>query len=362
MNILFFNFRDIKHSGSGGSEVVLHRIAENWAKKGHKVTIFTSFEPRNLPEEELNKVKVIRRGGRYTLYIEAIKWWFKVGRRAGFDVVVDMVNTLPFFTPLYIRGPKIVAFFHQLARNVWFYETRFPISLIGFLIEPLYLLIYRNISTIAMSESTRSDLIKFGFCNVTVIPEAIDEAPLSRLPSKSSEPTLLFVGRMVPSKRPLYVYEAFKLLSGDFPKSRLVFCGSGVPKVMQNLRSKIKNDGFEKRVLLAGWVKGEEKKKYMREAWTIAVTSVREGWGLIVTEANSQGTPAVVYNIHGLRDAVRNGETGIVTYPSPEALAEGIRLLWSNPKLYKMMQKKAWEWSKEFSWGKTAKGAMKVIL
>lgn len=99
----------------------------------------------------------------------------------------------------------------------------------------------------------------------------------------------------------------------------------------------------------------------MREALVIAVTSVREGWGLIVTEANSQGTPAVVYNIHGLRDAVRDGETGIVTHANnPEALAEGIRVLWNNPTLYEMMREKAWEWSKEFSWEKTAEAAMRV--
>jgi glycosyltransferase involved in cell wall biosynthesis len=362
MNILFFNFRDIKHSAVGGSEKVLHRIAENWVKKRHEVTIFAPCESRNVAEEEIEGVKIIRRGGRYTLYIHAILWWFREGRHKKYDVVVDMVNTIPFFTPLFVRGPKLVAFFHQLARPVWFYETRFPISLIGYLLEPLYLQVYRKTPTIAMSPSTRADLVGLGFQDVTVIPEAIDEIPISKLPKKPKEPTLIFVGRMVPSKRPAHVYKAFKILSSEFPKSRLVFCGSGVPKVSEELREAARQDGLGKRVYLAGWVKGEEKKKYMREAWTIAVTSVREGWGLIVTEANSQGTPAVVYNIHGLRDAVRNGETGIVTHTTPEALAEGIRMLWKHPKLYKMMQKNAWEWSKGFSWNKTANAAMRVLL
>jgi len=341
--------------------VVLHRIAENWVKKGHRVTVFAPLEPKLVRQEEINKVKIIRRGGRYSLYLEAIKWWFSEGNKNKYDAVVDMINTIPFFTPLFVRGPRVVAFFHQLARNVWFYETRFPISLFGFLLEPLYLQIYRKTPTIAMSPSTKNDLVKLGFKNVTTIPEAIDEKPIGKLPKKPKNPSLLFVGRMVPSKRPIHVYQAFKILSKEFPKSKLVFCGSGVPKVIQSLKGSIVKDGLEKRVKIAGWVKGEEKKKYMREAWTIAVTSVREGWGLIVTEANSQGTPAVVYNIHGLRDAVRDGETGIVTHTSPEALAEGIRLLWNNPKLYKMMQKKAWKWSYEFSWRKTSNEAMKVI-
>lgn len=361
MDILFFNFRDIKHSAAGGSEVVLHRIAENWVKKGHKVTIFTAKEEKTPAEDKINGVSIIRRGGRYSLYIEAVKWWLREGKNNKYDVVVDMINTIPFFTPLFVKNAKVVAFFHQLARNVWFYETRFPISLFGFLLEPLYLQLYKNIPTIAMSPSTKNDLVKLGFKNVTIIPEAIDTKPVSLLPSKPADPLLLFVGRMVPSKRPVHVYEAFKILSKEFPKAKLVLCGSGVGKVIKNLELRIKNDGLEKRVKLAGWVQGEEKRKYMQQAWSIAVTSVREGWGLIVTEANTQGTPAVVYDIHGLWDAVKNGETGIVTHSSPQALAEGIRVLWNNPELYKMMRKNAWEWSKSFSWEKTSNEAMQVV-
>ena len=49
----------------------------------------------------------------------------------------------------------------------------------------------------------------------------------------------------------------------------------------------------------------------MAEAHVLLMTSVREGWGLVVTEANACGTPAVVYNVPGLRDSVRNEETGL---------------------------------------------------
>ena len=253
MNILFFNFRDIKHSAVGGSEKVLHRVAENWVKKGHKVTIFTAFDHsaaygKNQPDgvgehpkgvrgfhpsgggavDEIAGVSIIRRGGRYTLYAQAIFWWFREGRQRKYDVVIDMINTIPFFTPLFVRGPKLVAFIHQLARSVWFYETRFPISLIGYLLEPLYLQLYRKIPTITISSSTKADLVGLGFRDVTVVYVAIDEIPVSKLSKKPKEPLLLFVGRMVPSKRPTHVYEAFKIF-------RLIFSSFCLAKFLSIL-------------------------------------------------------------------------------------------------------------------------------
>jgi glycosyltransferase involved in cell wall biosynthesis len=73
---------------------------------------------------------------------------------------------------------------------------------------------------------------------------------------------------------------------------------------------------------------------------------VKEGWGLIVTEAASQGTPAVVYDVDGLRDSVRNGETGLVTRTNtPAELAANINVLLSQPNLYAHTRASGWEWS-----------------
>ena len=38
---------------------------------------------------------------------------------------------------------------------------------------------------------------------------------------------------------------------------------------------------------------------------------MREGWGLVVTQANAMGTPAIGYDVPGLRDSTRYDETGI---------------------------------------------------
>jgi len=79
----------------------------------------------------------------------------------------------------------------------------------------------------------------------------------------------------------------------------------------------------------------------------LAVTSVKEGWGLVVTEANSQGTPAVVYNVDGLRDSVRHNHTGIICRKNnPDELARQINRLLTNTSKYQQIRRRAWQWSR----------------
>jgi glycosyltransferase involved in cell wall biosynthesis len=99
-----------------------------------------------------------------------------------------------------------------------------------------------------------------------------------------------------------------------------------------------------------GTVSKEEKIALMQRSWLIAAASVKEGWGLTVTEAASQGTPAVVYNVDGLRDSVKDGKTGIVCKANtPENMAENILKLLENKEEYARLRKAGWEWSKEIN-------------
>src|SRR5258706_15516364 len=86
--------------------------------------------------------------------------------------------------------------------------------------------------------------------------------------------------------------------------------------------------GVADHVVFFGGVSEEKKLELMRRAHVLLHASVKEGWGLVVVEAASQGTPAVVYNVSGLRDSVKNGETGIVLKEnSPFHLAQEALLL-----------------------------------
>ena len=82
-------------------------------------------------------------------------------------------------------------------------------------------------------------------------------------------------------------------------------------------------------------------------------TSIREGWGLNVIEANALGTPAIVYPVGGLVDSTLHGQTGIVTREeTPESVADSVLALLNKPAEYDRLRVNAWERSKTFAWQK----------
>src|SRR5437879_8219840 len=93
----------------------------------------------------------------------------------------------------------------------------------------------------------------------------------------------------------------------------------------------------------------------MTEAHVLLMTSVREGWGLVVTEANARGTPAVVYDVPGLRDSVRNEQTGLVVPPRPKSLSDAMVRVTSDPGLYDRLAAEGQRWSVTFSFDESAR-------
>lgn len=225
MNILIYNWRDIKNPASGGAEVLTHEIAKRLVLKGHKITLFTSAFAGCNKNESIDGVDIIRSGGRFTVYLNAPKFYKK---HAGeYDVVVDEINTRPFMTPDFVKdGTPVVALIHQLAREFWFYEMPFPINWIGnHILEDRWLKNYIDIPTITVSQSTKNDLIDLGFKDITIIPEGINFKPLPDVPEKEKKPTLIFVGRMGHAKLPDHVMEAFAYIKKSIPDAKLWMVG-----------------------------------------------------------------------------------------------------------------------------------------
>ncbi|GFP25551.1 hypothetical protein HKBW3S43_00631 [Candidatus Hakubella thermalkaliphila] len=363
MRILILNWRDIKNPKAGGAEVVTHEIAKRWVQWGHEVTLFTAEFPGATPEEEFEGVHIIRRGKQYSVHYEAFRH-YRRHLRGLFDVVIDEINTIPFLTPLYVSDKK-VAFFHQLAREVWLYESKFPMNVIGYVSEPLYLKVYRSIPTVVGSESTRQDMLRLRFRSVHVIRYGIDVTPLAEVPSsveKAKEPTVLYVGRLVPSKRVEDIVEAVYLVRRDISDIRLWVVGDGKADYIARLRCQVQRYGLRGHVWFWGKVSLEKKLELMRQAHILALASVREGWGLVVIEANAMGTPAVVYNVHGLRDSVRHSETGIIcTENSPRAMAESIIAFLRDDQLSTHLAQCALEWSRLFTWDKAANEFLRIV-
>lgn len=354
MKILIFNWRDTLNPAGGGAEVYLKEIAKRWVQEGYEVTLFCARFAGSLPEEQIDGIKIVRQGNRFTVYWKAYRYYKKIGP-GYYDCVIDSINTLPFFTPWFVKDRRIVLIY-QLAREVWFYEAPFPFSLFGYLLEPIYLRFYRKENCITISESTYQDLLKLGFRkDMLIVNPGISIAPLEKIPEKESCPTLIYVGRLKRSKRVHHVLKAFSIVKQTLPKAQLWIVGEGDERYKRRLNKIIQKENIQD-ITFWGYVDESKKYELMRRAHLILVASAREGWGIIVIEAAAMGTPAVVYNVPGLRDSAKACGSGIVvTQNQPENLAEeSIQLLKDNPRWSELVQKALRE-AKNFSWSRADK-------
>jgi len=325
MRILICNWRDLDHPLAGGAEVYTDHVAREWIGQGHDVTLFCSaVEGRPEREVATNGYQIVRRGSMHGVYREARRFWEDEGREK-FDLVVDEVNTRPFGCPRWVIGTPVVAVIHQVAREVWFHETSLPVALVGrFWMEKHWLATYRNSPTVTLSESSRRSLQDYGLRNLTVVAPGFrpqqGAAPLSE---KEGTPTYVFVGRLSSNKRPQDALRAFALARKKIPEARLWVLGTG--PMEQRLRQRPQEN-----VEFFGHASEADKLTLMARAHALLVTSVREGWGLVVTEAASVGTPSIAYDVPGLRDSV-SASGGILVEPNPRVL--GARLVAETPRL-----------------------------
>jgi glycosyltransferase involved in cell wall biosynthesis len=366
MKILWFTWKDLTNPLAGGAEVVNEQLAKRLVKDGHQVTLIVGGYKGSKPEEtHPDGYKIIRLGNRLTVFWQAFRY-YRRNLKGWADLVIDEINTVPFFCKFYVQEPNII-FAHMLCRQIWFTELPPLLSLIGYLAEPVYLHMLRDKTVITVSDSTKQDLMKVGFkpANIHIISEGLDIPVPKQLPPQSSKaktPTMLSLGAMRAMKRTLHQIEAFELAKASIPNLKLEVAGDNRGKYGQKVMKAIASSRYAKDITYHGRVSAAKKIELMRRSRLITVTSTKEGWGLIVTEANSQGTPAAVYNVDGLRDSVRDGQTGLITERNtPQQLAKAIVTLLTNNKRYAAMRMAAWQWSKTITFDKSYRQFKKAI-
>ncbi len=312
MRILICNWKDLAHPKAGGAEVWTHGVARAWAANGHEVTLACSSAPGHPAEEVVDGVEVVR-GGDYRFGVQRHARRLYEERSGRFDLVVDEVNTRPFAAPRWARRSAVVAMIHQVAREVWFHETPLPIALAGrYALEPRWLRPYRDVRTYVSSRSGEESLRMYGLRNIAVLPQGSSLEDVRRRP-KESRPTFVFVGRLSSAKRPDHAVRAFREYSRSHQGARLWLVGTG-PEEGRLRRMAV--PGVE----VLGHLGREERDDRMGRAHYLLATSVREGWGLVVSEAAAHGTSTIAYSVPGLVDSVP-AAGGMLVEPRPDALA-----------------------------------------
>ena len=363
LRILVINWLDRENPLAGGAETHLHEIFGRLAGKGHAVTALVSGWPRCERRATLDGIEIHRSGRRYTFSLAAPLYHRRHLAASGFDVVVEDLNKVPVFSPLWVDAP-VVLVAHHLFGTTAFQAGPASVAAATWLLERPIPLVFRNTPVVAVSQSTKEDLVRRGMRAdlIEVIPNGIDidhyaPDPSVRAPKR---PTLLFLGRLKKYKRVDLVLDAVAALAQEGLDVELLVGGDGEER--EWLRAQARRLGIEGRVRVLGFVAEERKLELLRLAWVHVLTSRKEGWGISNLEAAACGTPSVVSDSPGLRESVVHGETGLlVPHGDVPALARALGTLLRDHELRARMSRQARAFAERFSWWASA-DAVEAVL
>jgi len=364
MNLLALNWNDLKNPYAGGAEVHLEELLRRLVRYGHQVTLFCSAYEGCAPEETIEGIRIIRRGNRYNFNLIAPFHLKRIVNENKFDILIEDVNKIPFYTPLYLNLTTLVVVPHLFATTV-FHEINFVLGTYIYLAERPFVPVYRGRYFNVISESTAGDLIKRGLPkdDISVIHCGIDRRIYSfdLVASKYDRPTILYLGRIKKYKSIQDLICAFKIVKEKLPESKLMIVGTG--DYLPNLKALAHRLGLDDSVEFPGFVSQENKLERMRKAHVGVLPSIREGWGLTNIECNAVGTTVVAADSPGLRDSVKDGVTGLLyPYGDIESLATKLLMILTDEKYRQKLEQDALKWAQTFDWDIAAKAFEKLII
>ncbi len=352
-------WRDFDDPEAGGSELHAHRVMAAWSKAGLDVSLTTSTVPEGRTVIRRDGYRVVRRAGRYAVFPRTILSG-ALGRIGTGDGLVEIWNGMPFFSPLWARCPHVV-FLHHVHAEMWKMVLPTGMAECGYAIEHrLAPPAYRRSRIVTLSASSKREIVdrlRIPAQRVSVSPPGV-EPQFFPAGDRSEVPLVVAVGRLVPVKRFHLLIEALVALKPTHPQLRAVVAGEGYERPA--LEALIHAADAESWISLPGYVPEDELIDLYRRAWVVGCTSLREGWGMTVTEAGACGTPAVATRISGHQDAVIDGRTGILV-DGPGDLIDGLAALLEHEVLRNRLGLAALEHASQFTWDATARGALAAL-
>ncbi len=361
MRILVFNWQDIRNPNSGGAEVHLHEIFRRIVAMGHSVTLFCSAFIGSAHEETIDGISIIRAGSRNLFNYLVPRRYASHFSNEKYDVVVDDVNKIPFYTPLYVREPVVGVLHHLFGRSI-FKEVGWLPAAYVYGAERLALSVYRKTPFAVVSESTRKELLEAGFSSdrIMIVPNGVT-MPNANLPdSIPPEPVVGHFGRLKKYKSVDHLLKAFVKVRERIPNAKLIIVGEGDHRItLEQISHKL---GLDSVVNFTGYVDEATKNRLLINSTVVVNCSVKEGWGLTVLEANAFGVPVVASNVPGLRDSVVENRTGLLyDYGNIDQLADRIIALLTDKELRGRLSVEARRWAESFSWDRSADLMLELI-
>jgi len=363
LKILAINWQDISNPQAGGAEVHLTEILTRLVQKGHSVTLLCSGYEGAVKTEEKDGIRIIRSGGRYTFNWVLPFKLKKLLRKEKFDIILEDINKIPFFTPLFHKLPVLVIIPHLFSDSV-FKEINFLLGLYIYLSEKPVPNVYKGFKFMVISKSTKKDLISknISAADISVVECGIDHNLYQYDPElpKFETPTIIYLGRIKKYKSVDDLIKAMPKVLEKIPEAELLIVGEGDYKPV--LEKLVKDLKLEKKVRFTGFVSKEQKVKLLQKSWVSVYPSLKEGWGLTNIEANACGTPVIASDVPGLRDSVLPEKSGLLfEYGNIQNLASALIQILSDQNLRHKLIQGGLEWARKFSWEKTADKSLEII-
>lgn len=362
LRVLYLSWRDRENPEAGGAETFTERTSEVLTQQGHEVTIFTATFPGSVPRTRHGDVDVIRRGSKFSVYLHGM--WHLLRHGHDYDVVLDVQNGVPFWSPLVTQVP-VVNIVHHVHREQWTAVFGRKVARLGWLLESRVApWVYRRSRYVTVSKSTRTELEELGVDpgRVDLVYSGNDRpADLDRFArlERTQAPTMLFLGRLVPHK---HVEQAVDILASramSHPDLELHVVGGGYweDSIAEHARAR----GVADRVHLHGFVPEERKHELLARAWVVVMPSHKEGWGLTIVEAGLHGTPAVAYGFAGgPSESIVHGRTGLLADSVGEFEDHVIRLV-DDAAMRRDLGRTARLYASSFDWGRAGRRLESVI-
>lgn len=369
MRILILNWRSIKDPLAGGAEIATLEYAKRWIKNHQaKVVWLSAPYTKEVTQEIIDGIEFkylghpLERDNTLKMLFLFPIFYLKVFQEYNHhylgkvDVIIDQSHGFPFLTPLYAKE-KVVVYIHEFADVIWDKMFKFPINVIGKFLERNILKFYKNVTTVTGSNSTQDDLAQnIGLLKdkIKVVNYAINLKILEQPLKKFDNFTVLYLNRVVKMKRPDAAIRIFSKIAKKVPNSKLIIIGKYDNDYFMELNQLIHNLNLKDQVEFKGHL-GVERIEYLQKAHVLINTSIKEGFGIVNIEANSQGTPVVAFNVEGCRESVKDGVSGYLAETEEEFVQKILQLRETN------LEKSAIEFSKQFNYDDKAEEFWRVL-
>ncbi len=362
--IVVLSQRSVRHPLSGGAGRYIHEIFRRLTDR-HSITILSSGGVLSKPIEEIDGIEYRHFPGAFHRITLPARYLTKFAGKT--DLLIDNSDVgIPWLSPFYTKVPKILVTY-QVARDIFHFELARPLSEIAVSLEPRIYSAYRNNRIVTCSPSTKDDLVSLGIPSerVSVIRPGIDDSFRRFEPDgvKFDDPTIICISRFRRYKGLSFAVRSMKFVLEKVPRAKLVIVGNGDPTELKEEVSRTNYSGSIQILERVPNTWNAEKMVMLSRSYLLLIPSIREGYGIVVIEANACGTPAIGWAVPGIKDSIVNGKTGLlVPYSDVPALGETIaKVLEKESTQLNDLSQPAIDWAKQHSWDTSADLFAKAI-